>query len=75
MAMDRIATAEAAAIIGCSTSHIRELVRRDKLHPERPSPHVLLFDKAEVAAYATQIFPRGWKRGRPRRPPVAPEEE
>jgi excisionase family DNA binding protein len=66
--MDRITTSEAAAILGCTQSHLRHLHRQGKLKAEKPSPRVLLFDRAEVEAYAKRTFPRGWRRGRPRKP-------
>lgn len=71
--MDRITTSEAAAIIGCTPDHIRQLARKGKLKKvEKPSDRVLLFDRAEVEDYAKQTFKRGWKRGVKRKPEDTP---
>lgn len=65
-------TAQAAELLGCSRRHITLLIRTGHLPAERLSPRVTLLKRADVEAYAAQEFPRGWKRGRPRKP--APEQ-
>jgi hypothetical protein len=47
------------------------LVPDGKLEVERISPRSMLFDAADVGAFAALTFTQGWKRGRPRKPPPA----
>jgi excisionase family DNA binding protein len=69
--MDRLTTPEVAARLGCSQGQVRQLVPDGKLEVERISPRSMLFDAADVGAFAALTFTQGWKRGRPRKPPPA----
>jgi excisionase family DNA binding protein len=66
--MERLTTPEVAARLGCSQGHVRQLALDGKLKVERISPRIMLFDAADVAAFAALTFTQGWKRGRSRKP-------
>ncbi len=62
--MERITTPEVARLLAVSTAEVRRLVKLGRLHVERPSPRVLLFDRAEVEQYRQERPGRGWQPGR-----------
>jgi hypothetical protein len=62
MTSDRLTTPEAAALLGLAPGSMRQLAKAGVLHPERPSPRVLVFDRAEVERYARERRPRGRPR-------------
>jgi hypothetical protein len=59
---DRLTTPEAAALLGLAPGTMRQLAKAGVLHPERPSPRVLVFDRSELERYARERRPVGRPR-------------
>lgn len=63
-----INTAEAAAIIGCSTRRVRQLHDEGKIKGEKISPTAIVIDRASAERYAKTPITGP---GRPRKPQKA----
>lgn len=62
-------TAQAAKIIGCSTSQVGRLIRAGKLQARKmPTPHGTHYYEIELgeARRYAKTRPGGWPRGQPR---------
>lgn len=67
--MDEYLTVEeAATLAGVSGANIRKLCIAEKLRCKRFGPRVWQVERASVEAYASTLQPKGWPRGRPRKP-------
>lgn len=67
-----LTTREAAALIGCTVSHVRRLAAAGRIAAEWSATDVnqyggrWMFRRTAVLAYARTTFAVGWQRGRPR---------
>ena len=70
--MDEMTTAEAAAVLGCSQAHVGRLIKHGTLAARAITRRLYLVERQSVESYAQRQFPRGWKRGKPRKPVTPP---
>lgn len=69
----RLTVAEAAAVIGCSPSQVRALIRNGKLRAKRvPTDnnqygYEFRITRAQAEHHRDNPNPQGWERGKPRK--------
>lgn len=59
---------QAAEMLGLRPSVVRRYVQTGRLRAERVNPRLYLVDAASLEEFRQQPRPRGWPKGRPRKP-------